>query len=138
MKEEIVSFKVAKLAKEKGFNEEVLWKYREKDEDSPYLFTSSNSENVVLGNYYEFCKVEKDCLPAPTQSLLQRWLREVHGEVVIINVEFSENNNLLYDYIHYSKIVEEEIEYYDGQFNTYEQALEAGLEKALNIIKEQN
>ena len=132
MKENIVTFQVAKLAKEKGFGEKV---YREYDK-SGYLRCTSKSADVVLGPYDELLKSTE--YPAPTQSLLQRWLREVHKINIFISSKTIENktifiphgrtipdtikNNLIVDIIQYCTN------------NTYEEALEIGLYQALSLI----
>ena len=132
MEDTLISFETAKLAKEKGFDEKV---YREYDK-SGYLRCTSKSADVVLGPYDELLKSTE--YPAPTQSLLQRWLREVHKINIFISSKTIENktifiphgrtipdtikNNLIVDIIQYCTN------------NTYEEALEIGLQKALNLI----
>ena len=66
MKEQLISFSTAKLAKEKGFdNYDVANYYRE---GINYALNNSGTSTIKeVGNY-----------PAPTQSLLQKWLREKH------------------------------------------------------------
>lgn len=59
MKEQFISYETALLAKEKGF-----------DYTSVELFYSSETK-VKSVSYNE--------IQAPTQSLLQKWLREKHG-----------------------------------------------------------
>jgi len=66
MKEELTSFETAKLAKEKGFNINVF----------KYFFDSCNSlieTSFIAGNHNNFGHIS-----IPTQSLLQKWLREEH------------------------------------------------------------
>ena len=62
----------------------------------------------------------------PTQSVLQRWLREKHG--LILWVEFTGVEDLKWVYIIYGG---------EKGFvgNSYEECLEAGLMKALTLIK---
>lgn len=70
--EEIVTYKVAKLAKEKGFDEYVEAFYAE---DCNTAHTQGPEKwNEYKGRY-----------AAPTQNLLQRWLREEKG--LYISVE---------------------------------------------------
>lgn len=120
MEDRIISFKVAILAKEVGFNI-----------PCEYCFMINTRRITKSKNTIRECY-------APTQSLLQKYLREVHNEIVLVTINFSENNEILYDYDHYSNLIAEEIDYNDGYFNTYEEALEAGLERALNLIKDDN
>ena len=132
MEEQLISFETAKLAKEKGFDEKV---YREYDK-SGYLRCTSKSADVVLGPYDELLKSTE--YPAPTQSLLQKWLREVHKINIFISSKTIENktifiphgrtipdtikNNLIVDIIQYCTN------------NTYEEALEIALFEALKLI----
>lgn len=61
----------------------------------------------------------------PTQSLLQKWLREIHKIDVRVFRDFQfliKNKNISSEY--YDIVV----------FKSYEEALEAGLKKALNIL----
>lgn len=122
MKETLISFETAVLAKEKEFNEECLNYYM----GSKRLFNSNTLKN---NNKKE---ISKEKYSAPTLSLLQKWLREVHN----INIEISWNSNLSHKYqvqIHnlekfcvYDSIIE---------YNTYEEALEEGVYEGLKLIK---
>lgn len=64
MHEEICTYEVAKLAKEKGFREKCIEHYYDDTKD---LYRSSNPQCYNFGG---------NTSDAPTQSLLQRWLRE--------------------------------------------------------------
>ena len=102
MKEELISFKTAKLAKEKGFN-----------------------NNFIIGNVYN---------TNPTQNLLQKWLREVHGTIVQVECNFwdkIEGWNTYSTTIFYKTHDIATKSFY----KTYEEALELGLQEALKIIK---
>ena len=101
--------------------------------------TLITKETAVLGEsigypFYTYPNV-------PTQSLLQKWLREVHG----INIFMTFKPNIKkWDFIPYfmSMDAKEYIEYnshYTKQnnkrrFDTYEDALEIGLQEALKLI----
>ena len=101
MKDEIITLETAKLAKKKGFNIPV----------SDYINPDSIEENYS----------------APTQSLLQRWLRETHNTHITIRCK---RTDLSLDGFWY---VINSLE--SKMFNTYEQALEEGLYEALKLIK---
>lgn len=136
MKEQLVNYKTAKLAKEKGFNEICETAYG-RNADSLYYgnCTHKNSENIFLS--------------APTQSLLQKWLREEKD--VLVEVIFSNRlSRKLYEAAHekpslnfswkiYTSIKDPEHifnEFWsDGTFETYEEALEEGLQKALKMVR---
>lgn len=72
--DEIVTYEVAKLAKEKGFPQDVFGTCEMKS--SCYLKD---------GRYYKDGCIYpiENAYTAPTQSLLQRWLREKKGIIVI-------------------------------------------------------
>ena len=72
MKEDYVSFEVAKLLKEKGFNEYCLKNYWSSDKElHDWKWELSYNRNSD-GN----CNT-KDCA-APTLQMAMKWLREVH------------------------------------------------------------
>ena len=84
--EEIVTYEVAKLAKERGFNKEVF-AYYDCDGDLAYVVSQyrGNSINEILVDKNKPNPIGAEYTSAPTQSLLQRWLREeknIHIEIV--------------------------------------------------------
>lgn len=108
MKEEIISFETAKLAKEKGFDWNVNSHY------------SYDGEHI----YHHF----KSDFRAPTQSLLQKWLRDQH------KIHFEIYKSFSY-WICWVKILKTGHSFtVSKNSDTYEQALEAGLLHALNLI----
>ena len=139
MTEELISFETAKLAKEKSFDEKV---YREYDK-SGYLRCTSKTADVVLGPYDESLKSTE--YPAPTQSLLQRWLREVHNIEVLISrippeaalADKNKGKNILKNYNCYIWNLNSNPRIANnGTFlDIYEEALEIGLQEALKLIK---
>ena len=75
IKEQYVSFEVAKLLKEKGFKEETHGNY--------YLggkFDGKFEESSKV-NWNKFFKTP---IAAPTQQMAMRWLREVHDIKIMI------------------------------------------------------
>ena len=138
MEEQLISYETAKLAKEKGFDEKV---YREYDK-SGYLRCTSKSADVVLGPYDELLKSTE--YPAPTQSLLAKWLREVHNIEVLISrippeAVLSDKNkgkNILKNYNCYIWNLNSNPRIANnGAFlDIYEEALEIGLYQALLLI----
>ena len=114
MEEQLINFETAKLAKEKGFK----WVNNNK------LFYNSNGCLNLL-------QFSEEDVPAPTQSLLQKWLREKYDIDVIINT-YRNQNQKYYKYFisEKSKDVIKSEEYY----NIYEDALEIGLQEVLQTL----
>jgi hypothetical protein len=121
--EEIVTFEVCKLAKEKGFNAKCKWLY---SKDKSELSTHCTGED--FWNKYDLV------IAAPTQSLLQRWLREEKGIIVVpyfrcvlkvwsATYEFLPPNCKQYTFKDLRK-----------RFKTYEQALDHALKYALERL----
>jgi len=151
MEEQLISFKTAKLAKEKGFN----WKTENYIYDEFIKHTILKDKPTDYSNYKKGEKYE--CIGLPTQSLLQRWLREVHNIIVDVSLDFlnpytkesikysptfyTYSNNkkrfwLYTDYINSdecTKEMQEEMPIFQNYF-TWEEALEIGLQEALKLI----
>ena len=113
MEDKIIGLETSKLANKKGFNIPCInyW-----DESYKKVRTFSEPVNFTGGF---------GCHNAPTQPLLQKWLREVHDLNIIPPLYFGDRGYLCsiahYRYARYS--------------NTYEEALEKELQKTLkNII----
>lgn len=139
MKEQLIKFKTAKLAKSKGFANNS--KLVESDISTPYVYNDSgllcNNEN----NY-----IDEHDIAAPTQSLLQKWLREIHGIHIVliptvttswtfktVTVLSKRDNDVLLGLKSVSEVPPyKEVSGYD--FLTYEEALEFGLQEALKLI----
>ena len=113
--EEICTYEVAKLAKEKGFNEKCNFYYQKGVINTDGCFNRYNKG------------VEYIC-SAPTQSLLQRWLREEKGVAIEIVALPATYISGLFEYKHSvfwnSNGHYMEAEYDDRIFGTYELALE--------------
>ena len=134
-REEICTYEVAKLAKEKGFPQDVFGTYEMKR--SCYL---KDGRYYKDGGIYPI----EDAYTAPTQSLLQRWLREEK----MMHIEIA-HNPMYGGFMPYiCKIVQGK----EGVFTllesnsqviamrnaTYEEALEAGLQYVLEHFEQWN
>ena len=127
IEEQLISFQVAKLAKEKGCTLNTPKAYND------------NGVLVIQSNYPSY--IDELDISAPTpQSLLQKWLREVHG--IYINAHSSNIDNKLFKTTFVVEVVHlHKLKFYSGAeqnkdyFETYEEALEVGLFSALNLIK---
>ena len=127
--EEICTCEVAKLAKDKGFPQDV-------DRWVADLHSATNSnyynhKGELNGDCIEIikCKIQKEEIPkefelvaAPTQSLMQRWLREEKKVHIEIYPVFPSPNDVKYGRWIVADAITKSIpiEYFD----TYEQALE--------------
>lgn len=124
MDDELVTFSTAKLAKEKGFNMGCLMVYDESHNTEP-------ARRFDLKNiHFNFKYIH---ISAPTQTRLQRWLRELHKIHIVI----------WYNHINKFRVEFDKLECgYEAvnnslslNYDTYEKALEAGLLNALKSIK---
>ena len=114
-----VSFEVAKLLKEAGFKWKCRNLYDSQDNYNGITFTPS-FENWNISNKSDYS--------APTLDVAQRWLREVKGYELWV-YPFSTH----YRFSFYGYLANEDN---NTNFDTYEEALEAGIKKALEIILE--
>ena len=135
MEDQLVSFETAKLAKKKGCDWPTIYGYSvDNKSDNSY---STDSAIDITGNL-QFTEEDmkncgndhETCYLAPTQSLLQKWLREVHKIHILLD-SFDDDTyqgTLSYD------VYEGEEFYGDSEGDTYEETLEGALQKALAII----
>lgn len=140
LEEQLISFETGKLAKEKGFNIPCKYFYKEK-----YINTIEYEvvhDGHLEANWNENFKYSPAECSAPTQSLLQKWLRELHGVDIHITrnkpsyreyrVEIYKVDNTP-NYIYFQ--INEENSKFCKWFDDYEEALEASLLEALKLIK---
>lgn len=142
MEDEIVSFETAMLLKEKGFNEPCSY-YYEDNELYKLAYYHGDGAGFVCNNspINDRLLCEEMQCTAPTQSLAQKWLREIH------NITFNANphsNDGKIVYVVTIKVISSN-KYIDFNvmmdtsnkaimFDTYEDAIEAGLEYCLKTI----
>ena len=123
MKEQLITFDTAKLAKEKGFKSGSVSHY---ENDGQIQFTRGSYSNG-------FIEDNNILFEAPTQSLLQRWLYKKHQIWVNSQPLFSANEqigvHLTIASWRFPVIIIEE----DDEFDVYE-GLEKGLKEALKLI----
>jgi len=167
MEEQIISFETAKLAKEKDFN---ILQHSYYFEDGEFKENSLKGTNGYYGEEYEFnlsefnenwndkwltkktgdrcfgCSKQQDYLEtfsAPTQSLLQKWLREVHNIYVESYHDLTSDGTKIQFYTSWGFLQQKDKNgnqnvngWYDEYDNwkTYEEALEKGLQEALKLI----
>lgn len=77
--EDYVSFEVAKLLKDKGFNDKCIYYYIQTKEmfkiDTRYHTALTTQELLDL----QIIGEKEDRYAAPTQAIAMRWLREIHN-----------------------------------------------------------
>ena len=135
IKEAYVSFEVAKLLKEKGFNEYCLKNYWSSDKElHDWKWELSYNRNSD-GN-----SNTKDC-SAPTHQMAMAWLREIHN--IFINIDVIpyttvtiEQRYYFYKIYRNRRLINFSPQIEDIQFyNTPEEAVEASLKYVLeNLI----
>lgn len=135
MKDVIVTLKTAKLAKEKGFDYSLEYYFFPVEDDREYIIRHKSTyfKPYTLEEVYKQ-ELFKLTYPAPTQSLLQKWIRERHN----IHIDIFIQDEAPYTNFYY-RIMEIGqyfvISYYNDISATYEEALEKGLQHALKQIK---
>ena len=138
IKEAYCSYEVAKLLKEKGFNEYCLKNYWSSDKELhdwkwELSYNRNSDEN----------RNTKDCA-APTQQMAMKWLREKHNLYIGINIEVGdiqmlpsydfEETVLGYTFVIYDKETLIWV-FKDKTPRSYEDAVEAALKYVLeNLI----
>lgn len=130
MTDQLISFETAVLAKEKGFNLHSI----------PKCFAKENNSGNLLSEMWADSLTDDVTLIAyqPTQSLLQKWLREKHEIFVDINI-----NDFGHDWYiceTYKDVYKRKYTIMPGgasiwSWHAYEDCLEKGLFEALKLIK---
>jgi hypothetical protein len=126
MEEELITLETAKLAEKKNFDEVTLSFYRDNGKADFSIASDRPNSRLARNNF-----------SAPTQSLLQKWVRDVHnihcssecnasGWMWVIE---KTNGTFIKDSEFSGDIPE------SGMWGTYEEALEKGLQEALKLIK---
>ena len=137
MKEELISYQTAKLANLKGFDPNVKLKKNTHYSDLTESLDSLGAGGAVVVHHYY----------AATQSLLQKWLRDSHGIYVDTYHDLTRDHKGVQYYTNWGFMNNPEsdkIKYggqridggydEDGDWKTYEEALEIGLQKALKLL----
>ena len=124
MEDTLIHFETAKLAKEKGFNLSVLNEYDYINETVSVIDLEEFSGDItdLLDNHNRSRNYS-----APTQSLLQKWLREIHKIIVLVDWEGTDGYFYKLDFKSFYEVA--------GNNNkNYEDCLELGLQEALKLI----
>jgi len=121
-----VSLEVAKLLKEVGFD----WECRE----YYYNFTTTGWSLSFDDNFVNWNNWSEQYKSAPTLDIAQRWLREVKGWEAQVAYGFDEDGHKTY--VTECGNPKGDLENYIVYFSTYEEALEACIKRALELILE--
>lgn len=127
MTEELVTLKTAKILKEKGFNEFCKDIINDNGKLMEIVYRTNND-------------LPKSFYSCPTQSIAQKWLREIRGVYVYVEPVIGKRWKLSFcDF----NVPTEESDWMENEINkgngykvyvTYEEALEAGIQEALMLI----
>jgi len=135
MEDQLILFETAKLAKERGFDLECrgayldLTPYEDAAREEPTIYLYEQNHNKK-GHRYS----------APTQTALQKWLREKYNiEVLPYPIQFLKGKEEVecdeMDY-HYKIIIKGITQsIVCREFATYEEAFEAGLINAFSLME---
>lgn len=130
--EEICTYELCKLAKEKGYPQHIG--------DDAYVVENEYDDEYEVGCCYPIPFIP-DYLPtitAPTQSLLQRWLREEKKIYIAISVDIDHDlHRVCFEYGVCYDFDGRTMEYHNSydSFGQYEDALEDALKWTLeNLI----
>jgi len=122
MKEELISFETAKLAKYSGFNIYT---------NGSYDSIGNISQTHYIFNHHNLV----NSFPKPTQSLLQKWLREKHTIIVYPAPVIPDCKEFGCNV--YQNTGDTFIEFNTPFHDSWEKAFEEGLQEALKLIKQQ-
>lgn len=139
MKEQLISLKTAKLAKEKGFNLSSPAFY---GCDNP---SSGNSNQLIWRTWVTLNNLGDEesqegtfIYSAPYQHMLQKWLREEHK--IFLTVHFISSSNYIYYRYYVRKLDRASHHFFDQKFGewqiiSWEDTLEEGLYESLKLIE---
>lgn len=130
IEEAYCSFEVAKLLKEKGF-----------DEPCECFYDTENNDVSIVNGWMDISNSELEereivCYSAPTHQMAMAWLREKYGIFIAINNDDLDFNWQCYDLINRGSTLDPKIlsESYGG-FKHYEDAVEVALKFCIkNLI----
>lgn len=118
IREQFVSFEIAKLLKEIGFDIPI---------NTSYSKEGKFAYNILPNNFNKL----QSRFSGPTQSLAARWLREVHGIDVIIDIY---NKDYYVCNVYKNKhlmIIKNTVT------SVFEESFEEGLRESIKLIKKQ-
>lgn len=134
IKEDYVSFEVAKLLRDKGFDIKCRYYYIQTKEmfeiDTKYHTALTTQELLDLQVIGE----KEDRYAAPTQAMAMKWLREVHKLYIEITPS-SKTNEFIVDSYRIDIVTRFfDTIYVSSGYNTYEEACEAAIKYCLEHL----
>lgn len=124
VQEAYVSFEVAKLLIEKGFNEPTL----------AYAYGQDIISYYSIPKVTDPLSIEAGRIPLPTQQMAMRWLREVHN--ILIDIRFNRTFQRFKFFVFFMGADDDDM--YDcinlSKRESYEEAVESALNYALNNL----
>ena len=129
--EDYVSFEIAKLLKEKGFDEHcfcINYPLPEGGHHNIILPNLLNNSIIPFTDEYKYCRYKEDFITIPTLQMTMKWLRKVYS----INFNISWNPTFK-DY--FVEIFKPTLLYSTITYQNYEEACEAAIKYCLeNLI----
>ena len=126
--EDYVSFEVAKLLKEKGFEGDI----------NAYYHIWDNGNKVCSAQEFSRSEAPHLYIPAPTHQTAMRWLREKYNIYISIQPDFPSDKDYKMCWCWSASILHENcitLKEYQCYIETYEDAVEAALKYCLeNLI----
>lgn len=120
--EDYISFEIAKLLKEKGFNEMT---------ELAYGLEHGHVRNDLPVSYWRNSEIDEYKFSCPTLQMAMKWLREVHN--IFIQVElYSKYDNYCFELFQNThRLMIEHREVYNSYEETAESAIKYCLEKLI-------
>ena len=144
MQEDLISFETAKLAKEKGFDWDCVNYFQ--DSHRAGVHKINNINNKIIDELHQEDKYCIIFFATPTQSLLQKWLREVHNIYVESYHDLTSDGTKIQFYTSWGFLQQKDKNgnrnvngWYDeyNDWKTYEEALEIGLQEGLKLLSDE-
>ena len=121
MNEEYCSFEVAKLLKEKGYENEYTYAYYTSEGELKFL--------QCFGDASEYFAEENSCIDAPTHSQARAFLRTKYN--VHIEIRYNRFGDIYRYVIIHSPENLDDISSHPAYYNSYEEAEESALKEVL-------
>jgi len=138
--EDYVNLEIAKLLKEKGFDEKCskFWLYNKNDTNEVCLVSCGllGDTNLELNNSQidTLLNDNKNGYSAPTHQMAMKWLREVHSLHIAVIVTYQHTPRKHEAHIMKLENVDDFILHQNMDFDSYEEACEAAIKYCLENL----